>query len=492
MPTQPNILIFMSDQQQGDTLDPAHPCQTMYSDRLAQDGLRFAQAYCPTAHCSPSRATFFTGQYPSRHGVFNNVSNPAAISRGIPRNLPTFAEALQAAGYRTLFAGKWHISAEENPKDRGWEELLVTAGTDAKMHVFSDQWRAGAYDSDERPYGSIKRPGWGDYRVFSSYQSQAPDGYSDHEDHAVTEVAKQALMELASGDQPWVLFVGTFGTHDPFIVPEQFLERYPLESIPLPANYHDTLVDKPGIYRRMRQQHWRQLTETEIRDAVRHYWAYCTLIDALFGDLLTTLDATGQSANTLVIRLSDHGEYMGAHGLFFKGVPAFREAHHIPLIMRLPNTIAQPGRVVDQFVNLADIYPTLLELAGASVPKGLTGRSLMPFLRGETPSNWRDAHYTQFNGVELYYSQRSVTTATHKYVYNGFDFDELYDLEADPLELVNRADDPAYDAIKHDLVRRMWRFAAEEGDERIFNPYGTVAFAPWGPADALKQEGKSH
>src|SRR5690606_24952180 len=95
-----------------------------------------------------------------------------------------------------------------------------------------------------------------------------------------------------------------------------------------------------------------------------------------------------------------------------------------------------------------------------------------------------DAVHTQFNGVELYYTQRSVTTKQYKYVYNGFDFDELYDLEKDPHEMVNVVERPEYQAVKHALVRKMWQFAAREKDI-IFNQYGTVALAPWGPADAL-------
>jgi arylsulfatase A-like enzyme len=204
--------------------------------------------------------------------------------------------------------------------------------------------------------------------------------------------------------------------------------------------------------------------------------------------VLDALDATGQADNTLVIFLSDHGDYVGAHGLYLKGAPAFREAYHVPCIMRWPQGIRHPGRVVDEFITLADFAPTFLELAGVQPAQPMTGRSLLPFLHGETPVDWPDAVFSQFNGVELYYTQRAVTTREYKYVYNGFDFDELYDLRQDPLELVNRADDPAYREIKHDLVRRMWRFAAQEEDI-IFNPYGTVALAPWGPADALATPG---
>jgi arylsulfatase A-like enzyme len=182
--------------------------------------------------------------------------------------------------------------------------------------------------------------------------------------------------------------------------------------------------------------------------------------------------------------MSDHGEYLGDHGLYLKGAPAFQGGYHIPFIMRWPDGINNPGRQVNAFINLADFAPTFLDLAGIDEQPEMSGRSIVPFLSDDNPADWRDEHFTQFNGVELYYTQRSIKTVEFKYVYNGFDFDELYDLRRDPNEMVNVADDPAYDEIKQDLVRRMWVRAAEEEDT-IFNPYGTVGLAPWGPADAL-------
>jgi len=185
--------------------------------------------------------------------------------------------------------------------------------------------------------------------------------------------------------------------------------------------------------------------------------------------------------------MSDHGDYVGARGLYLKGIPAFKEAYRIVNIARWPRGIADPGREVDAFVSLADFAPTFMDLAGLEPPEELTGRSLVPFYRGETPADWPDAFYSQMNGVELYYTQRIVETWTHKYVYNGFDFDELYDLRDDPFEMTNRWDDPALEDVMHELVRKMWRYAGAEQDI-IFNPYPTVALAPWGPADALREE----
>jgi arylsulfatase A-like enzyme len=504
----PNILIFMTDQEQAEVLLPDHPCHTPHAGRLAAEGVQFTRAFCPTAHCCPSRASFMTGVYPSLHGVYHTVSTPTAIRRGLKPGLNTFAEGLREAGYRLLYAGKWHVSDEEDPADRGWEELEVTARKGRSMHRSPEQWRrqggagrppaegsaraappASGAGTEARPRGLVRRPGWGDYQLYRTLPTAGELGYDEKPDWRVVSSALGALEQLTRGDgsgRPWCLFVGPVGPHDPFFVPDVFVRRYDPAQVPLPPSYHDTLEDKPRVYQRMRRQYWDQLSESEIREAVAHYWAYCTMEDTYLGLLLDALEAGGQRESTLVVRLSDHGEYAGAHGLFCKGVPAFREGSHIPCILSWPEGIDRPGRREEAFVTLADFAPTFLELAGVTAPAGLTGRSLVPFLRGETPADWPDAYYSQFNGVELYYTQRVVQTPGFKYVYNGFDFDELYDLRADPHELVNLAPRREYDEVKHELVRKMWRFAAGV-DDHIFNSYATVALAPWGPADALAE-----
>ena len=495
MATQPNLLIFMTDQQQADVTAPEHPCFTPNADRLARDGLRFTQTYCPTAHCCPSRATFMTGLYPSRHGIFNNVRTHTAINTGLCEGVVTFSEGLRDAGYKLTLCGKWHVTAEEEPADRGWRERALTGARGTFNSRSIADWRSGPRGVDssgeERPLGHVQRPGWGDFVVYKTLPDGGPKGYEDLHDYEVVQAAVETLHENAKSNEPWCLFVGPIGPHDPFNVPEKFVRMYDemMErgEIPLPPSYDDSLEDKPRVYQRQRQL-WDQLSAEEIREAVRHYWAFCTLEDALLGEVLDALDESGQANDTLVIFLSDHGDYVGAHGLFLKGVPAFREAYHVPCIARWPGGLVDPDRSVDEFVSLADFAPTFLELAGVAPADDLTGRSLVPFLRNEPPANWRDAIHTQLNGVELYYTQRSVSTRDYKYVYNGFDFDELYDLRRDPHELTNLTDDPAYTDVKHDLVQRMWRFAAAERDQ-IFNPYGTVALAPWGPADALAEHG---
>jgi arylsulfatase A-like enzyme len=201
---------------------------------------------------------------------------------------------------------------------------------------------------------------------------------------------------------------------------------------------------------------------------------------------MNKLEEVGQTEDTLVLFCSDHGDYIGDHGLFHKQVPAFLGAYMVPAVVKWPNGIKNPGRVVEEFVSLADFCPTFLELAGLKTDRYFSGNSLVPFFNDEKPKVWREEMCTQCEGTEQMFTQRMVVTHEYKYVYNGFGRDELYDLVNDPHEMNNLDDDPAYDDIKRDLVRRMWRFAYKEQDQLGSTQYIMVNTAPWGPAEAFQ------
>jgi arylsulfatase A-like enzyme len=314
------------------------------------------------------------------------------------------------------------------------------------------------------------------YTLYGTRPANAAGDPYDAGDLKKVQSGLQALRDLATQDKPWCLFIGTDGPHDPFVMPEHYACMYDPASVPLPPSFHDNLLDKPRIYGRMRQ-FWEQFSEDEYREAIAHYWGYCTMVDDFLGMTLDALDQTGQAENTLVIFMSDHGEAAGAHGLFMKGFAAIEECYRIPCIMRWPRGIAQPGRVLDDFVTLADFAPTLAELAGTVMPP-CSGRSLLPLLRGETGTNWPDEVCSQFNGIELYYSQRFVRTREWMYVYNGSDMDELYDLRNDPHCLRNLADDVRHQPVLQDMCARLWRKAQAESDRMLY----TMSVAPpFGP-----------
>ena len=485
MAERPNLLICMTDHQRADTALPEHPAVTPNLDALGRDGLTFTDVHCPTPHSCPARATFFSGLYPSRSGVWNNVCNGQALARGLNDGVQLWSEDLAEAGYRLSYAGKWHVSVRTAPADHGWRELSATGRRPQEHATTWETYEKVARQPDptRRGEGQILRPGYPTYTMYGSYDEIDP---ASHDERTIAQ-ALEEIPKLAAGEGPWGMFVGLVGPHDPYNVPQRFLDLYDLDDVPLPESYSDTLADKPRIYQRMRDMRFGQLSEREVREGIRHFWAFCSYLDEQFGRLMAVLEATGQADNTLVLYTSDHGDYCGEHGLFAKGIPCFNGAYHVPGIIRWPTGLAEPGRRVDEFVSSADFAPTFLELAGCEPQQTYTGRSFAPFLRAESPADWRDEIHTQCDGVELYYTQRSVRTKTHKYVFNGFDNDELYDLAADPHEMVNLAADPAFEPIKRDLVRRMWRFARREEDAAI-NGYITVSLAPWGPAEALREE----
>jgi len=482
---QPNILIVMTDHQRADTVLPEHPAVTPNLDALGREGVTFTNTFCPSPHCCPSRATFHSGLYPSRNGVWNNICNAQALSHGPKAGVRLWSEDLAEAGYDLHWSGKWHVSIEESPKDRGWTEHFVSAHKPyASGSETWDRYREKARtpEQTERGEGEILRPGYGTYRIFGT-RTVHPD---EHDERATSEAVKVFPQMTASGD-PWCLYVGLIGPHDPYVAPQRFLDLYDLDDVPLPESYADDLSDKPRIYRRMRNQVWDQLSEREIREAIRHFWAYCSYLDDKFGQILEALEASGQAENTVVLYTADHGDYCGEHGIFAKGIPCFDGAYHIPAVVRWPGGIKDAGRRVDALVSEADFAPTFTELAGGTPAEGLAGRSLVPFLHGETPSDWRDAICTQCNGVELYFTQRSVRTHEAKYVFNGFDLDELYDLKNDPHEMRNLSNDLKYASLKRELIRKMWRFAATQNDGAI-NGYITTGLAPWGPAEAFRDD----
>jgi choline-sulfatase len=479
---RPNILIFMTDHQRADTVLPEHPARTPHLVQFARQGVTFTDTFCPSPHCCPSRATFFTGLYPSRHGVWNNVCNHQALSRGLKDGVRLWSEDLADAGYRLHFCGKWHVSAKELPSDRGWVDEFVSAARPNEHGATWDHYRelGKTPERSTRGEGEILRPGYGTYRLYGSM-----DETGDSHDETVLFKSLDVLPRLAKGEEPWCLYVGVNGPHDPYVVPRRYLDLYDVDDVPLPPSFADELTDKPAIYQRIRDQVFGQLSPLEVREGIRHFWAYCSYLDDMFGQILGALEGTGQAQNTLVLYCSDHADYCGEHGLFCKGIPCFRGAYHVPAIVRWPAMVERPGRQVDALVSLADFAPTFVEAAGLAPDRHFTGSSLMPFLRGEEPARWRDEMHTQCNGVELHYTQRSVMTAGYKYVFNGFDRDELYDLGSDPHEMNNLAKDPAYDEVKRAMCRRMWRFAFQE-DDTVINRYITVALAPYGPAEAFR------
>lgn len=454
--------------------------------KLCQEGVTFTNAFCPSPHCCPSRATFFTGLYPSEHGVWNNVDVGNALSHGLYENTRIWSDDLKETGYRLFFSGKWHVSAEETPIDRGWQmtfppSIKTPYKNRSSRPPLTNEWdQYKRMSAQEEPIfrkeGEIIRPGYSTYIHYG--ETEHP--FSDQD---VVDDALGIIRTREKSEAPWCQFIGTLGPHDPYFVPQKYLDMYPLDSISLPDSFYDQMLDKPNLYRRTRER-FDQLTEREHKEALRHYLAFCSYEDALFGQIYDALEECDELENTLILYLSDHGDYASDHGLWCKGLPCFKSAYHIPAVIHWPKGIQAPGRIVDNFVSLADFAPTLLEIAGVTPNRKFAGESLLPFLKNKKPASWRDAVFTQSNGNELYGIQRSIMTTQWKYVYNGFDYDELYDLVNDPHEINNLAQDPKYKSVIRQFSRRLWKFAYNQGDVCI-NSYIMTALAPFGPGEAF-------
>lgn len=475
-----NLFIFMTDQQRGDSILPGVKALTPHLDRFNRDAVLFTSAFTTAPHCCPSRASFFSGEHPAQHNVWNNVNVSNALSREPAAGTRFFSHELSDAGYDCRFYGKWHISDFEGPgawgfgHDRARDGEIgfpVWRGREGLPEAYEWKMHYGEAPRKNPPERgkSIRRPGYPDFLIYG------PDEDPFYDRSVVDEVI--ADLEEQPGNRPWCYYAGTLGPHDPYIVPKRFLDLYPAEDMELPPSFSDRMEDKPGLYRRTRDR-FDKMSEEEHKECLRHYLAFCSYEDYLFGLCLEALEKKGALEDTMVIYTSDHGDYTGDHGLWSKGLPHFNGAYNIPLSIRIPGGTA--GQV-DELVSITDCAPTILDMAGI-VPDGFktTGRSLRPWLEGKSPDTRREYHFTQTNGNELYGIQRAVHSKQWKLVYNGFDYDELYDLEKDPEQLVNLAGRPEYEDITKELYRALWTFAEETGDKCI-NPYIATGLAQYGP-----------
>jgi arylsulfatase A-like enzyme len=504
---KPNILVFMTDQQNAGTILPGsrNRAITPVLDSFRENAVTFSRAYCPSPHCCPSRATFFTGLMPSQHGVWNNVYVANALSRGMRENVRPWSLALRDAGYQLHLAGKWHASNYQEPRQYGWNHVYpenMCHGTglslEAQERLALDREIAhlrrhavAEPDTSTRRPGEVHRHGQTPYVHYGGIEDPwlkihfpNGDGEDPFNDRTVVEAAEQRLEDLLAEPEgePWFLFAGTLGPHDPYIPPSSFLEWYDGQEVQLPDSFADPMTDKPALYRRTRKV-FSQLSREEHREALRHYLAFCSYEDSLFGRLIAKLKAAGAYEETLIVFLSDHGDYAGDHGLWCKGLPAFLSAYHIPVCVKMPGRDGPRGTSCDALVSLADLGPTFSDAAGLPARDEIFGRSLLPFLLGDPSPSRRESLVFQTNGNEVYGVQRSLLTEEWRFVFNAFDFDELYDLRRDPDQMENLAAKPEFRPVVKEMYRRLWEFALAHQDH-LMNDYIFTALADFGPGIA--------
>ncbi len=462
----------MADQMQGAILDPGHPAITPNLDRLAARGMRFSRAHTVNPICSPARASLMTGLLPHAHGMLTISHAFEPDQFGLRADLPHWAQSLRQAGFRTGYFGKWHVNQPETPKEFGWDAVCLPG---------DPEWKARA-----QSLPPAKRVREGRVRGPEGYKPALLFEVMDRPAEAChAGIARSLAEEFIAGtteeaDRPWCCFVGFREPHDPFSCAAETFARYEAMDLPFPPNADDPLEDRPGLYRRARRV-FEELDESARRAAMACYYGSITELDAQIGSLLDAVERTGQADDTLVIFSSDHGECLGAHGLFQKNAGAFEEIYRIPLLVAGPGVAK--GAVSPARASLMDLSPTLLELSGLPPQPECHGRSLALLLAGHTESHdaWRGG-FAEYFGTRHLLSQRVLWDGNWKLVWNGFDEDELYDLDADPYELRNLAPDPRHRGTLHRMMSLIWKRLRETGDTTLLEAgYASLRTAAVGP-----------
>lgn len=472
-----NILFLMTDQQQAWTVDPKSPCLTPNLNRLGERSMRFTRMHTVNAICSPTRATLYTGLLPSVHGMVDCTHTVEDYRARFRAELPMWSRELKKAGYQTAHYGKWHVERSNRLENFGFDDYVLLASDE--FQAYRKRLLKGKEPRVVKQLAAEQKG----YKPFPIYRVfDQPEEAT--EPHFLYSKGIDFIRRAARNPQdPWCCVISTIEPHDPYDVTKAMYDAYKDVPVSLPASFNDPMTDRPNIYRRD-QTVWRDLTREDWVDTIRCYWGGCSLLDRQVGRVLKALEETGQRDNTIVFYTTDHGDQMGAHGMLLKGVPPFEETYTIPLTVHWPG-VTDPGRTCDRHVNYCDFAPTILEMAGAPPLAKTQGRSFAPLLRGETPADWPDGSFAEFHGQRFFYTQRIVWDGDWKYVFNGFDFDELYNLRDDPHEMHNLINEARHRERAEHLASLMWKTIKEIGDHNMFNAqYGMFRWAPVGPEGA--------
>lgn len=465
--SRPNILHIQSDQQQWATIAGRSPCRTPNIDRLASEGMLFERAYTPSAVCCPSRAMTLSGAYHWHNGVYNQIHSAPSVKRDLDPDVVLYSQRLKQAGYRLGYVGKWHCSYLRTPADFGFDELANVFGCSpkalAKLNLDPDNVARSREKLKTVPDRMFSWPGSEPFVMWG--HQEGPEEATP--EHYSTDCAISMMRRFAAGAQPWHLEVQYVEPHDPYLPLAKYRDRYDPRSIPVAANFHETFQGKPGLHRR-ESESWGRVSEDDFRRSRAYYYAFMEQLDAQVGRLLSALERTGQAANTMVVFTTDHGDCVGAHRMWIKGWIPYEECYRIPMVIRWPGRI-RPGSKTEHLAQLQDLAHTYVDAGGAQTMPYADGRSLLPLFAEPARTDWNDDILCAYYGGEFLYTQRIAINQRYKYVFNGFDYDELYDLEEDPGELRNLVDDPGRRAAAEDMRERLYAMM-----NRFEDPFGDV------------------
>ena len=427
---RPNILLILSDQHNPHVIGCAgdEAVRTPYLDELAAQGVTFDSTYCPAPLCVPSRMSLMTARHPSDNEVWTNAEMLAS-------DIPTFAHALGAAGYEVVLGGRMHFVGPD--QRHGFERRLI------------GDVLASFPGGPGPDLGTVPLSTTGPSRESVLIAGPGRTAYQAYDD-AVTAACEEFLRSpRPKGDRPFCLVAGFVLPHCPFICPREDYEYY----------YDRVTLPRPGpdahpFIRMFRTTRGiaEPFSDEEIRRARAAYYGLVTYLDRLAGRLLDALRASGSHERTVAIYASDHGEMAGEHGLWWKS--NFHEGSvRVPLIASWPGHFPE-GERRREVVSLSDLGPTFIDLAGAEPLPDVAGESLLPLMRGEA-SDWRDEAFSELYDRMTGTPMRMVRRGPWKLsLYHGSGC-QLFNLEEDPEERNDRAEDPSCASIRDDLLTRV-------------------------------------
>lgn len=443
--SRPNFLFILTDDQRWDALGVVQREQgdksrfpwlkTPNLDKLANEGVRFRNAFVVNSLCAPSRASFLSGLYGHQIGVFNNTTP-------FPAEAVTYASVLRSAGYKTGYVGKWHMGQQrERP---GFDYAASYTG--------QGKYPDCTFLVNGKP---VETEGW--------------------VDDVATDYALGFLRENKS--KPFVLAVGYKAAHSPFKPPERYKNTYQKEKVrPVP----NLELLPPFPMTKGPEVKVAQVFAGGNAEILVNYMACLTAVDENIGKIMSELDQLGVADDTVVVFAGDNGFYFREHGLGDKR-SAYEESLRIPLLVRYPKLIKK-GMLIDEMVLNIDLAPTFIEMAGIQVPRHMQGQSWLRLFKGD-PAGWRSSFYYEYFHEPPFASPhvQALRTDTAKLIhYPGHpEWAELFDLAADPYETKNLRDDPAKAELRRALETELEQQRARLEKEGLkVKPAGRIEPVP--------------
>lgn len=430
--TGSNLLVIMSDEHQARALGCAGHAfvKTPNLDALALRGTRFANAYTPSPICVPARASFATGLYPHQTRLWDNAMPYDGSIRG-------WGHALQEQGVRVESIGKLHYRAEEDPAGFDVEHIpMMVAGGVGMV------W-ASIRKEDERILGPK--------RMLGDYIGPGTSKYTDY-DARVVERTQEWIAARRPDEAPWCLYVGLVAPHFPLVVPQAYFDLYPADRLP-PVKLHPSegherhpWIEKQNAFM---DSEAKFASAEERLAAMSAYYGLCTWLDHNVGEIVRAIEANGLMDDTTVVYTSDHGDNVGARGLWGKS-NLYEESAAVPLIMAGPDV---PVGVCKTPVNLLDLSKTIAQHFGTDFQAVASAEDLNVLLK--RPQDNERVVFSEYHAAGAVSGAFMVRKGPWKLIhYVGYP-DEVFNLDQDPEELENRASDPTCAAVIADLTAEL-------------------------------------